>query len=98
MTPPKALLILHGKQAANDEVRAAVQAARGAGQTLDVRVTWEGGDARRLVEEGLAAGYTTLIAGGGDGTVRDVAEALAQAGRTKQQLALWVLWPRSAQP
>jgi lipid kinase YegS len=80
MTQAKALLILHGKQAANDEVRAAVLATREAGRTLDVRVTWEGGDARRLVEEGLAAGYTTLIAGGGDGTVRDVAEALAQAG------------------
>lgn len=25
-------------------------------------------------------------------------EALAQAGRTKQPLAMWVLWPRSAQP
>ncbi|WP_315807626.1 lipid kinase YegS [Pseudomonas sp. C9-3] len=80
MTQPRALLILHGKQAANDEVRAAVLATREAGRQLDVRVTWEGGDARRLVEEGLAAGYTTLIAGGGDGTVRDVAEALVQAG------------------
>ena len=66
MTQPRALLILHGKQAANDEVRAAVLATREAGRQLDVRVTWEGGDARRLVEEGLAAGYTTLIAGGGD--------------------------------
>ncbi len=80
MTQPKALLILHGKQAANEEVRAAVLAAREAGQVLDVRVTWQAGDARRLVQEGLAAGYATLIAGGGDGTVRDVAEALAQAG------------------
>ena len=79
MTQAKALLILHGKQAANDEVRAAVLATREAGRALDVRVTWEGSDARRLVEEGLAAGYTTLIAGGGDGTVRDVAEALVQA-------------------
>ena len=25
-------------------------------------------------------------------------EALAQAGRTKQPLAMWVLWPRGAQP
>ena len=25
-------------------------------------------------------------------------EALAQAGRTKQQLALWVLWPRGSTP
>lgn len=75
----KALLVLHGKQATNDEVRAAVQARRDAGWDLAVRVTWEGGDARRLVDEALAAGYRTLIAGGGDGTLREVAEAMALA-------------------
>nr|WP_294979334.1 lipid kinase YegS [uncultured Pseudomonas sp.] len=80
MTQPRTMLILHGKQAANDAVREAVKSVRRMGRVLDVRVTWEGGDARRLVEEALAAGYTTLIAGGGDGTVREVAEALAQCG------------------
>lgn len=88
MTEPRAMLVLHGKQATNDEVREAVKAARQAGRTLDVRVTWEGGDARRIVDEALAAGYTTLIAGGGDGTVREVAEALAQSG---QQASLAIL-------
>lgn len=73
----KAWLILHGKQALNEEVRAAVMARRKSGWDIAVRLTWEGGDAARLVEEGLAAGYRTLIAGGGDGTLRDVAEALA---------------------
>jgi lipid kinase YegS len=76
----KAVLILHGKQATNDEVRAAVQARRDAGWDLAVRVTWESGDARRLVDEALAAGYRTLIAGGGDGTLREVAEAMARVG------------------
>lgn len=32
------------------------------------------------MREALAAGYPTLIAGGGDGTLREVAEALALAG------------------
>lgn len=76
----KALLILHGKQAQNEEVRAAVLALRERGWQLAVRLTWEGGDAARLVQEALAAGYPTLIAGGGDGTLREVAEALALAG------------------
>ncbi|CAD5108142.1 lipid kinase YegS [Zestomonas carbonaria] len=76
----RALLILHGKQACNEEVRAAVQARREAGWDLAVRLTWEDGDARRLVDEALAAGFPTLIAGGGDGTLRDVAEALVRAG------------------
>lgn len=79
MSERKALLILHGKQALNDEVRAAVQVQRDAGWELAVRVTWEGGDAQRLVGEALAAGYPTIIAGGGDGTLRDVAEAMALA-------------------
>ncbi|MFZ5956138.1 lipid kinase YegS [Pseudomonas knackmussii] len=79
MTKPRALLILHGKQATNESVRAAVLARREAGWQLDVRVTWEEGDAERLVGEALAAGYPTLIAGGGDGTARAVADALARA-------------------
>jgi lipid kinase YegS len=87
MQERKALLILHGKQALNAEVRAAVQARREEGWQLDVRVTWESGDAQRLVNEALQAGYPTLIAGGGDGTLREVAEAMALA-RTKASLAL----------
>lgn len=77
MSERKALLILHGKQALNEAVRSAVAEKRKQGWELAVRVTWEAGDARRLVDEALAAGYTQIIAGGGDGTLRDIAEALA---------------------
>ncbi|BCQ63745.1 hypothetical protein PBOI14_54950 [Pseudomonas sp. Boi14] len=45
MSERKALLILHGKQALNEEVRAAVEARRAAGWDLQVRLTWEAGDA-----------------------------------------------------
>lgn len=79
MDERKAMLILHGKQAMNDEVRSAVGALRERGWKLDVRLTWEAGDAQRLVTEALAAGYRQIVAGGGDGTLRDVAEAMAQA-------------------
>ena len=90
MSKPKALLILHGKQALNEDVRAAVQGKREQGWELAVRVTWEGGDAQRLVGEALDAGYTRLIAGGGDGTLRDVAEAMARA-KTDASLVLMPL-------
>ena len=83
----KAIVILHGKQAMNEEVRKAVLEQRERGWTLDVRVTWEAGDAQRLVDEALAAGYTHVVAGGGDGTLRDVAEAMGRA-KTKASLAL----------
>lgn len=76
----KAMLILHGKQAMNDELRTAVHGLRDSGWPLDVRVTWEAGDAQRLVGEALAGGYTHIVAGGGDGTLRDVAEAMGLAG------------------
>lgn len=81
MSERKALLILHGKQALNGDVRAAVERKRQQGWELAVRLTWEAGDAQRLVEEALAAGYTQLIAGGGDGTLRDIAEAMALHAR-----------------
>ncbi|MGE8385144.1 MAG: lipid kinase YegS, partial [Pseudomonas putida] len=75
----KAMLILHGKQAMNEELRSAVRDLRDTGWVLDVRVTWEAGDAQRLVGEALAAGYSHIVAGGGDGTLRDVAEAMGLA-------------------
>lgn len=87
MRERKAMLILHGKQAMNEEVRSAVGGLRERGWTLDVRLTWEAGDAQRLVTEALAAGFRQVVAGGGDGTLRDVAEAMAQA-RSDASLAL----------
>ncbi|MFJ4193517.1 lipid kinase YegS [Pseudomonas sp. NPDC089534] len=77
----KALLILHGKQALNEQVRAAVEDRRRGGWDLAVRLTWESGDAQRIVEEALEAGFAQIIAGGGDGTLRDVAQALAGHAR-----------------
>ncbi|WP_372867827.1 lipid kinase YegS, partial [Pseudomonas sp.] len=87
MSERRALLILHGKQAGNQEVRAAVATRREDGWQLDVRVTWEAGDARRLVNEALQAGYPRLIVGGGDGMLREVAEAMALA-HTEASLVL----------
>lgn len=79
MTRHKALMILHGKQAMNEQVRAAVGTMRKRGWQLDVRLTWEAGDAGRLVKEALAADYSHVVAGGGDGTLRDVAQAMVRA-------------------
>ncbi|WP_019409322.1 lipid kinase YegS [Pseudomonas psychrophila] len=88
MSAGKAFLILHGKQAMNEDVRAAVEQQRSMGRELAVRLTWEAGDAQRLVHEALAAGYTQLIAGGGDGTLRDIAEAMALADTTASLVLL----------
>ena len=75
--PPAAMLVLNGKSVGEEAVRDAVMAMRDAGMSLAVRVTWEGGDAERYVREAVDAGINTVIAGGGDGTLSEVAEALA---------------------
>ena len=72
--PPR--LILNGKKAGLDPVRAAVAAVRAAGHRLDVRVTWEGGDAARLVAEAAREGVPRIVAGGGDGSVHEVVNGL----------------------
>lgn len=71
-----ARLILNGKKADRPDVRAAVIAVREAGHELEVRVTWERGDAARLVAEAAREGVGRVIAGGGDGSVNEVAAGL----------------------
>ena len=77
MTAPRWRLILNGKSAGDDDLREAVGAVREDGIALDVRVTWEDGDTARYVAEAIADGVDTVIAAGGDGTLSEVAAALA---------------------
>ncbi|WP_129991692.1 lipid kinase YegS [Rahnella sp. CFA14(1/10)] len=83
-----ALLILNGKGAAIEELREAVNALRAEGVKLDVRVTWEHGDAARYVTEAVELGCETVIAGGGDGTINEVAGALAQLDGVRPALGI----------
>lgn len=71
-------LILNGKSAADDAVREAVVALRARGVDIGVRVTWEAGDAARYVDEACDDGVDTVVAAGGDGTLSEVAAALAE--------------------
>ncbi|SFN32413.1 lipid kinase YegS [Izhakiella capsodis] len=73
----RTLLIINGKGANNEALRNAVVLLRKEGWKIDVRVTWEQGDAQRYVDEALALEASTLVAGGGDGTINEVATALA---------------------
>jgi lipid kinase YegS len=77
MPKPRWRLILNGKSAGDDALREAVAAMRDRGIVLDVRVTWEGGDAERYVSEAIADGVATIVAAGGDGTLSEVATTLA---------------------
>ena len=75
------MLVLNGKSAGVDAVRDAVKKMREAGMPLAVRVTWEAGDAARYVQEAIDAGAVTIVAGGGDGTLNEIANALASLDR-----------------
>ena len=90
---PRWRLILNGKSAGDDAVREAVVALRDAGVRLDVRVTWEGGDAERYVAEAIADGVDTVIAGGGDGTLSEVATTLAHRDEDARNLPTLGLLP-----
>lgn len=86
MSSPHWLLILNGKAAGDDALREAVQTMRARGVTLAVRVTWERGDAARHVAEALEAGVDAIVCGGGDGTLNEVAAALAATDRPADAL------------
>lgn len=75
-TFPASLLILNGKGADNALLRDAVMQLRDEGVEIHVRVTWEKGDAERYIDEARRLGVATVIAGGGDGTINEVATAL----------------------
>lgn len=92
MTPPHWRLILNGKSAGDDDVRDAVLAMRERALRVDVRVTWEPGDAARQVAEALDDAVDVLVAAGGDGTLNEVVSALAaQSGNADALPALALL-------
>jgi lipid kinase YegS len=93
MSPSRWRLILNGKSAGDDVLREAVSTMRDRGIALDVRVTWEAGDAERYVSEAIADGADTIIAAGGDGTLSEVATTLAHRDEPAAQLPALGLVP-----
>jgi lipid kinase YegS len=77
-------IILHGKAASDTRLRTAISALRKDGEIVEVRVTWEPGDAVRLTSEALAEAsrgkINRIVAGGGDGTINEVFATAHAAG------------------
>lgn len=71
-----AMLILNGKKAGLAEIRQSVNTLRQQGYNIEVRCTWESGDIARFVKEAIQSNITRIIAGGGDGTVNELADAV----------------------
>lgn len=70
--------ILNGKKAGTPELRNEIMRMREQGVDLQVRVTWESADMKRLVKEAVNEGIRRIVVAGGDGTVNEAVTALNQ--------------------
>lgn len=81
-------LIVNGKAASDPLLRPAISQIRDSGHQLEVRVTWEGGDAARYASEAARDGVDVVIAAGGDGTVNEVAGGLLSTDAHQTAMAV----------
>ncbi|MCL1051590.1 lipid kinase YegS [Shewanella abyssi] len=80
------MLILNGKKAGLPLIRQTVQMLRQKGHLIEVRCTWEAGDIARFVREASGSNISRIIAGGGDGTVNELVDAIANLKQTEPTL------------
>jgi lipid kinase YegS len=73
-------IVLNGKSAELPSVREAVLYCRDQGHDVEVRVTWEGGQAEEFALEAARAGREIVVAAGGDGTASAVVAGVLKAG------------------
>ena len=84
-------LILHRKSANEPAVKEAVKHVRSQGIDLAVRIPWNKKAKRKVVKEALADGAKRVIAGGGDGTINAVVNALVGKGKVGPKASMGVL-------
>lgn len=75
----KALLVLNRKSAARPDVRAAVKKIQTEAD-LRVVIPWSKRQMRKFIRKAIEKGRTRIVAGGGDGTVNSVMNAIMRCG------------------
>ena len=85
------VFVLHRKSANRPEVKAAVKAVRKRGVDLDVRIPWNKKDKPRVVRELLKRGHRRIIAGGGDGTLNAIADALVRYQKAEKPAEMGIM-------
>jgi lipid kinase YegS len=79
--PAKTCLVLHKKSCARPEVKEAVKHARQLGIDVDVYIPWSKKDLRRWVRQAIKDGAQRIVAGGGDGTLNAVVNAMIRGDK-----------------
>jgi lipid kinase YegS len=74
--PAKTRLVVHKKSCTRPEVKAAVKHVRESGIDVDVYIPWSRKDLRRFVRQAVKDGAKRIVAGGGDGTLNAVVNAM----------------------
>jgi diacylglycerol kinase (ATP) len=69
-------LVVHGARAGRDDLRHLVDWVRAKGHAVEVRVTFERGDAEALARDAARRGVDVVAAVGGDGTLNEVVNGL----------------------
>jgi lipid kinase YegS len=75
-TPAKTCLVLHKKSCTRPEVKVAVKYVRQSGVDVGVYIPWSKKDLRRFVRQAIKDGARRIVAGGGDGTLNAVVNAM----------------------
>ncbi|MDB4912540.1 MAG: lipid kinase [Gemmatimonadetes bacterium] len=68
--------IVHGARADRQDLRQTVSWVRERGHAVDVRITWNAGDAEALAADAADQGTDVVVACGGDGTLNEVVNGL----------------------
>jgi diacylglycerol kinase family enzyme len=88
--PAKTCFVLHKKSCTRPEVKAAVKHVQQAGIDVDVYIPWSRKDLRRFVRQVIKNGAQRLVAGGGDGTINAVVNAMIR-GDVRPTASLGIL-------
>ena len=88
--PAKTCLVLHKKSCTRPEVKAAVKQVRQSGVDVDVYIPWSRKDLRRFVRQAIKEGAQRIVAGGGDGTLNAVVNAMI-SGDKRPKASLGIL-------
>ena len=76
-------LVLHKKSCTRPEVKAAVKHARQSGVDIDVFIPWNGKALRGFIRRSIKSGAERIVAGGGDGTLNAVVNAMMRQDETR---------------